>query len=79
MYQTKEQYREHLEELSYEELLGEEFLESEAKYEIESRLDAIQDELESMDYEELLGEEYLEELAEKEIERRVEAYEESGE
>ncbi len=69
-------YREYLESLSYEELLGEEWLEAEYQQEIDNRVNAMRDDLELMDYEELLGEEYLEQLAEEEIERRLEAFEE---
>ena len=78
MYKTKDEYREYLGELSYEELLGEDFLESEAEYEIEGRLDAVRSDLENMDYEELLGQDYLEELAAAEIEERLEAFDEEG-
>jgi hypothetical protein len=74
MFANKEQYREHLEGLSYEELLGEEFLNQEAQAEIEGRLDAIQSDLEGMDYEELLGHDRLEDLAQAEIERRLAAF-----
>lgn len=74
MYQTRDEYREYLEELSYEELLGEEFLEAEAEDDIESRLDAIRSDLEMLDYEELLGHDYLDDLAQAEIESRLAAF-----
>jgi hypothetical protein len=78
MSMSKEEYREYLQGLSYEELFGQDWVESEVEDEIESRLDEMRDDLESLDYEELLGEAYLEELAEEEIEKRVEAFEEKG-
>lgn len=76
MYQTRDEYREYLEELSYEELLGEEFLQSVAEDDIDSRLDAIRSELEMLDYEELLGHDYLDDLAQAEIESRLAAFDE---
>lgn len=79
MFTNKDEYREHLEELSYEELLGEDLLASKAEDEIEGRLDAIRADLESLDYEELLGHHHLEYLAEQEIEKRLNAFEESSE
>ena len=75
MFANRDKYREHLEGLSYEELLGEDFLYQEAQDEIDGRLDAIRDDLEDMDYEELLGHDRLEEMAEEEIEKRLAAFE----
>jgi hypothetical protein len=77
MFRNKEQYREHLEGLPYEDLLGEDFLNDEADAEIDRRLDVVQSDLESMDYEDLLGHDRLEDLAEAEIERRWAAFEEA--
>jgi len=79
MFKNKDEYREHLEELTYEELFGDDWMQAEAEDEIEGRLDAIREELECMPYEELFGEDYLEELAQEEIERRLEEFEEVGE
>ncbi len=79
MYNTVEEYREYLEGLCYEHLLGHERLEQMAEEAIEARVDAIRSELEDMDYEELLCPNCLEELAEQEIERRIEEFEASQE
>lgn len=75
MFRTKDEYREHLEELSYEELLGEEFLEKEAEAEMTAWK---RSDLSSMGYKDLLKEEYLERLPVEEIERRLEAFEEDA-
>lgn len=79
MYSTVEEYREYLEGLCYEHLLGEDRLEAMAQDVIEARLDAIRSELESMDYEEILCLHCLDELAEAEIERRLDEFEEDDE
>ena len=79
MFRNSDEYREHLERLSYEELLGEDLLNEKAQDEIDGRLDAIRDDLEDMDCEELLGYDRLEAMAEAEIEKRLAAFEEGAE
>lgn len=69
---TREQYRNYLEGLDYEELLGTMRLNALREEALEYRMI----ELEDMDDEELLGEDRLLELAEQEIERRLDEYDE---
>ena len=78
MFRSADEYRKYLEGLSYEELLGEDFLNDEAQVEIDRRLDAIESDLDSMGYEELFGEEYLDGHAQEAIERRLAAFEEAN-
>jgi hypothetical protein len=47
MYQTKDEYRQYLQTLAYDDLLGQEVLNDEVEQEIEGRLDAIRCDLES--------------------------------
>lgn len=76
MYSTIEEYREYLEGLCYEHLLGEDRLEAMAQDAIEARFDGLRRELESMNYDEIICPHCLDELVEIEIARRLEEFEE---
>ena len=77
MFRNSDEYRQHLEGLSYEELLGEDFMNEEVQVETGRRLEAIESDLVCMGYSDLLGHDRLEQLADEEIERRLAAFEEA--
>ncbi len=68
-------YREKLEEMCDEELLGEDYIEELRQQAIVDRVDDIEEDLNEESNEELLGEEYLKELRDEVIEEMVEEYE----